>query len=194
MQFGDGALCLCCGPTAAQGRSSSSYHKKVFHPSICKEIQVVCANPSCQKSQSLDCCMNFCDRVINSVPKAVYSNNSWVKSMLPYYVGEKLPDGNRISIKNCMSCCLSDTIPSDVAVSLTKIPAPTVLEPNSGPCPKISEPFFSVTTDSDDSDADEDWRPDSDDSSCGSLESFCSDSSSDDENDPIPTVIHNGPS
>ena len=176
MRFSDGALCLCCGPMAAQGRSSSSYHKKGSHPIDCEEIQVVCANPSCQKSQSLDCCMNFCDRVINSVPKAVYMNNSWVRSLMPYYVGDKLPDGNSISIKNCMSCCLSDTIPSNVAVSLTKIPAPTVLESNVGACPKNSEPFSSLTIDSDESDADEDWCPYSDDSSCGSMELFCSES------------------
>ena len=179
---------------AAQGHSSSSYYKKVFPPSTCDKIKVVCANLSCQKSQSLDCCIQFCDRVVNSIPKVVYSQNSWVNSMLPYYLGEKLPDGNTITIENCMSCCLSATIPSDIAVSLTKIPAPTVLKSNVGACPKTSEPFSSLTVDLDDSnadsDADEDWSQSSDDSSCGSMESCCSDSSEDDENDLMPTVIH----
>ena len=63
-----------------------------------------------------------------------------------------------------MSCCLLATIPSDVGVLLTKVPAPAVAGSNVGACSsvstKTSEPFSSLTGfyfDSEDSDADEDW-------------------------------------
>ena len=125
--------------------------------------------------------MQFCDRVTSSIPKVVYSKNSWVKSLLPYYLGKNCL--MEIPIENCMAYCLSATIPSDVGVSLTKIPAPTVAKSNVGACPsastKTSEPFSSLTGDHfdvDDSDADEDWSHYSDDSSHCSMEYFCSDS------------------
>lgn len=125
------SACLCCGPSAVQHSRIDNYIASNGHDHEAgegEEAWVVCNNPACGKWQSFSCAMDFCNRVIDSVPRAAYSANKWVQGMLPfYYEDEAVPPSNRIHVEHCMACVLSSTIPPSTKPSLEKLPIPTPL-------------------------------------------------------------------
>lgn len=117
-------LCDCCGPNVAQARLD-----RRVEPSVpVDELMVVCVNPRCRRAQRFDCAMSFCDRAFSEIPKYIQRSDPWLREMMPFYLRRERPEGN-INIPNCISCCLSATIPEGIK------PSPSLRLPHPDPIP-----------------------------------------------------------